>query len=282
MKKLVVFIVALSTFCIAAKTSYCNQYWAKIYGDTGGANSIQQTADGGFIILGVNMLLKTDNDGNVEWGKDLGGNCVQETSDGGYIVFGDILLKLDIYGNVELGKNIGGKCVQQTSDGGYVVISQYVDDLWILKLNSDGNVGSIYPNTWQKTYSGGFSAESIRQSFNEEGNPDGYIVAGSTSSFGVGWEDALVMRLDENGDVIWQKTYGGDYFNGASSIQQTLGGGYVFTGRFGGSQEAGDGIWIVKLDSNGDISWGKLAEIHMVSNLQMAGLSKRLPMVVIL
>ena len=84
----------------------------------------------------------------------------------------------------------------------------------------------------------------------------GYIVAGSTFSFGVGENDAWILRLDNAGNVIWQKVYGGSSWDFAKSIQQDTDGGYVFAG-VGASFSSTDGLWVVKLDSEGTIIWEK-------------------------
>jgi hypothetical protein len=105
---------------------------------------------------------------------------------------------------------------QQTADGGYIVAgytwSFGAGDsaVWVMKLDSAGAV------TWQKTYGGvnDDSAHSIHQTQDE-----GYIVAGSTSSFGAGSGDVWVIKLDSTGTVTWQKTYGGEGNDYADSIQ---------------------------------------------------------------
>ncbi|HPP16388.1 MAG TPA: hypothetical protein PKW19_06260, partial [Dictyoglomaceae bacterium] len=77
--------------------------------------------------------------------------------------------------------------------------------------------------TWEKTFGGNKwdKANSIQQVAD-----GGYIVAGGTSSFGVGSTNVYVFKLDENGNLIWQKTYGGSGSDLAYSIQQTTDGGY--------------------------------------------------------
>ena len=164
------------------------------------------------------------------------------------------ILKLDGDGNVIWQKTYGGEgneyafVVQQTQDEGYIVAAQTYSfgagssDIWVFKLDANGNV------TWQKTY-GGEGREypwSIQQT-----TDGGYIVAGTTPSFGAGENDLLLLKLDANGNVTWQKTYGGAGDEHANVIQQTQDGGYVVvvdSASFGnGSNDA----WILKLDSTG-------------------------------
>ncbi len=118
----------------------------------------------------------------------------------------------------------------------------------ILKLDQTGTV------SWQKTY-GGIDYEyafSIQQT-----RDGGYIVAGSTKSFGAGDDDMLILKLDQTGTVSWQKAYGGIDPEAAYSIQQTSDGGYIVAG-YTFSFGAGDqDMWILKLDQNGNVSWQK-------------------------
>lgn len=81
----------------------------------------------------------------------------------------------------------------------------------------------------------------------------GYIVAGVTDSKGAGHFDAWVLKLDEKGNLEWDKTFGGSSKDDAFSIQQTNDGGYIVAGSTL-SKGAGDwDAWILKLDSNGDL-----------------------------
>ncbi len=107
---------------------------------------------------------------------------------------------------------------------------------------------------WAATYGGsGYDwANSIQQT-----SDGGYIVAGSTSSFGAGSNDVWVLKLDANGNVEWQKTYGSSRNEGAFSIQQTSDGGYIVAG---GTSSFGAGdydFWVLKLDASGNVEWQK-------------------------
>ncbi|HBU31209.1 MAG TPA: hypothetical protein DEB14_02670, partial [Dictyoglomus sp.] len=71
---------------------------------------------------------------------------------------------------------------------------------------------------WQKTYGGSNDDEAFSIQQTTDG---GYIVAGWTESFGAGNRDVYIIKLDSNGNKVWEKTYGGEYYDRASSIQQT-------------------------------------------------------------
>jgi hypothetical protein len=100
-------------------------------------------------------------------------------------------------------------------------LAQAIQTFWVLKLDRNGDV------QWQKTYGGPSEdkASSIQQT-----SDGGYIVAGTTYSFAAGYTDIWVLKLDRNGNVQWQKTYGGPSWDKASSIQQTSDGGYIVAG----------------------------------------------------
>jgi len=104
---------------------------------------------------------------------------------------------------------------------------------------------------WVKTYSptGIDSAKCIQQILDADGNHDGYIVVGSTKSYGAGNSDLWILKLDENGIIDLQRTYGGTDTEEGNYVQQTEDGGYIiagFTLSFGtGSGDA----WILKLNA---------------------------------
>ena len=262
--------------------------WQRAYGMDGfaGLISIQETLGGGYIGAGwiypdpSNLddrdmwILKVDSNGHIEWQNRYGGSNSEEgrsilqTVDGGYIVAGYTytfglmgvwVLKLDSLGNVQWQKTFGGSGIEirsilQTPDEGYV-LTAFTDssgaggyDAWVLKLDKNGN------SEWQKTYGGnqGDFGEAIYRTSTGE-----YILAGSTESFGAGDADGWVLKLDANGNIQWQKAYGGANGDWLIAIRQTSDGGYLAAGQtssFGAGE--GDG-WVLKLDLNGNIEWEK-------------------------
>jgi len=261
--------------------------WQRVYGGENHdvAYSIQQTADGGYIVAGFISfvfrgetdvwVLKLDSSGDIEWQRAYSGSnsdtakSIQQTNDGGYIVAGytysfgaeesDVLiLKLSSSGDVEWQRTYGGsdgervESIKQTNDGGYIVAGSTnangagLSNILILKLDSRGDI------EWQKTYgeSSGDRAFSIQQA------PDGgYIVAGYTYSFGAGERDFWVLKLSPDGNVEWQRSYGGANNDTAHSIQKTADGGYIaagYTYSFGAGR---DDFWVLKLDQVGNVEW---------------------------
>ena len=157
-------------------------------------------------------------------------------------------------------RTFGGKdwdeaeSIIQTKDGGYVVAGYTWSkgagskDVWVIKLDKDGN------KVWDRTF-GGYhpdEADSIVQA-----RDGGYVVAGWTESKGAGRADAWVIKLDENGNKVWDKTFGGKDWDEAKSIIQTKDGGYVVAGY---TESRGTGradAWVIKLDENGNKAWDK-------------------------
>ncbi|MCP4365206.1 MAG: hypothetical protein GY800_07910 [Planctomycetes bacterium] len=257
------------------------------------ANYIRQTVDGGYIVAGMTKsfgegevdawVLKLRHDGTVEWQKTYGGaffdqpHSVQQTTDGGYIVAGMTwppdpeagrgpgahdfwVLKLRPDGTVEWQKTYGGNyddlgsSIHQTADGGYIVAgwtSSYGSgnsNLWVLKLRRDGTI------EWQKAYGRkevGEQAASIRQTAD-----GGYVAAGWTSFISAEKRevrDFLVLKLDPDGTIEWQKTFGADDDERAESIRQTADGGYIVVGWTGTYRAGNKDFLVLKLRPDGSI-----------------------------
>jgi predicted secreted protein len=121
------------------------------------------------------------------------------------------------------------------------------DDMWIFKVAENGTM------TWSKHY-GGNGNES---GFNVIATTDGgYAVVGATTSYGAGEEDLWLVKIDTQGNMQWNHTYGGLYDDEGWMLLQTADGGYLITGLTSNSQEMGDG-YLVKTDSAGNLQWQK-------------------------
>ena len=295
-------ILAIFFFLIFASFLPLNAQWARSYGgsEDDHASSILQTFDGGYIIAGSTksfgagdydfLILKLTSDGTLEWQKTFGdylddyANSIQQTNDGGYIIAGRLaiygtgrniwIIKLSSDGNVEWQKFHGdplqceANSIQQTNDGGYIVAGQIwpskntPSNFWILKLFAQGEI------EWKKSYGGSQTelANSIQQT-----SDGGYIVAGNTQSFGAGSSDIWILKINSVGDIEWQKTSGGSQTEVANSIQQTSDGGYIVAGQTGSFGAGSSDVWILKINSVGDIEWQKTyggSQVEEASSIQ--------------
>ena len=247
-----------------------------IYDDVG--HSVQQTADGGYIITGrVDSimewptfvsdvyLLKTDSNGNIVWEKRFGGTpwdegfSVQQTTDGGFIVVGETksygagesdvwLIKTDNDGNEEWNKTFGssdidwGKSVQQTSDSGYIIVG-YTNSWY--ELNAIADVLLIKTDSdgneeWIKTFGGQYYDNG---NFVQQTSDGGYIISGHTDSYRS--NEHWLIKTNSNGNEIWSKTYG---YGDGYCVKKTTDGGYIATG---------NNMGLIKKDYNGKIPFVK-------------------------
>jgi len=259
--------------------------WTNTIGETGGelGESVQQTADGGYIITGATSsygagaediwLVKTDANGDTVWTKTFGGNdydggySVQQTNDGGYIVAGRIwsgnsrydiwLSKTDNIGNTLWTKIFGGdnddiaNSVRQTSDDGYIITGVintpgFGNDVWLAKTDTNGDT------MWTKTIGGseGDGGNSVRQT-----SDGGYVIAGYTRSRGGGMNDIWLIKTDANGDTLWTNTFGGGSNDNAFCIQQTVDDGYIISGVTDSFGAGGSDVWVVRTDASGGALW---------------------------
>jgi predicted secreted protein len=276
---------SLLDFWLVRTDSNGQELWNRTYGGSQEdvAYSVDQTADGGYIVAGSTnsfgsgnadfWLVKTDSNGNLQWNKTYGdfyddvGYSVQQTTDGGYAVCGYTgslgagyedfwLVKTDSDGNPEWNKTYGGidseyaYFLQQTSENGYIIAGSTYSlttefDMWIVKADSSGNM------QWNRTYGGSLDEEAygVRQT-----NDGGYVIAGFTDSFGNNREVYLI-KTDSSGSIEWTQTYGGAQKDEACAVQQTSDGGYIVSGTtysFGPSWDPN--FWLIRLAGTHDVS----------------------------
>lgn len=296
-----------------------NIQWQKTYGGSLNeeAFSIIQTSDGGYIFAGYTRssdgdvtlmqgssdywIVKLNPLGDIEWQKTYGGTfgeiaySIVQTTDGGFAIagftssingdvifnngFNDVwVIKLNVWGELIWQKTFGGNnfdesfSIQQTSDGGFIVAgetysnngditnNQGASDFWVIKLNNNGEL------QWQKTYGGSQFDTAFSIILNSTG---GYVIAGYTKSNNGdvvgnnGDYDFWVIKIDDSGNLVWQKALGGTGIEKANSIQQTIDGGYIVVGESSsnnGYVTANLGMsdtWVIKLNANGDLIWQK-------------------------
>jgi len=287
----VIVLLAMGVPALAADNPVPEIEWEKTFGgvDYDFPYSVQQTSDDGYITVGGTesygaggwfdvYLIKTDASGNKDWEKTFGGSgdwdngfSVQQTSDGGYIVAGETdsygagytdvyLIKTDASGNLTWEKTFGGSAtdcaysLDQTTDGGYIVAgktSSYgagYSDVYLIKTDASGN------KDWEKTFGGSAMdyAHYVQQTAD-----GGYIVAGTTASYGAGGEDFYLVKTDASGNKEWEKTLGGSSDDCGYSAQQTTDGGYIVAGCTISYGVGGGDVYLVKTDASGNKEWEK-------------------------
>jgi hypothetical protein len=107
---------------------------------------------------------------------------------------------------------------------------------------------------WEKTFGGRGDdwGRSVQQT-----SDGGYIIVGSTESYGSGGRDVYLIKVDANGNMQWSKTFGGRRDDGGYSVQQTRDGGYIIVG-YTTSYGAGSyDVYLIKVDANGNMQWNR-------------------------
>jgi hypothetical protein len=252
-------VVSLFAFPVKLPAQALPIRWEECLGGSSAeeAFSVHQTVDSGFVVAGYTgssdgqvtgyhggsdyWVVKTSATGALQWEQCLGGSNAEvaksmaQTFDKGYIVAG--------YSN---------------STDGQVTGNHGTWDYWVVKLDDTGGLA------WENSYGG--SASDIATCVSQTSD-SGYIVAGASSSNdgdvsgNHGGGDFWVVKLSATGSIQWQNCYGSDSADGATSIQQTIEGGYIVAGasksidgEVTGNHGQND-YWILKLSGTGAIEW---------------------------
>jgi hypothetical protein len=328
-------------FCLSSNAqSFSHPFniaWQKTYGGSQSddndylSTTIAATPDGGYIFTGdtwsndgnVNgnhggqdaWVCKIDAAGNIQWQRCIGGSGLDygqhiiTTIDGGYLVGGytesndgDIsgnhgkgdvyLAKLKSAGNIQWVKTIGGNkyddCGKfiQNPDGTYMFIGLTYSndgdvsgnhgkgDTWLVKLDVNGNI------LWQKCYGGSaddvggadHQTQIIRSReggyfmITEAASDDGQVT-GFHGKIGKDVGDAWFVKLDDNGNIQWQKCFGGPAWDFIENTIQLNDGSYLSTG---GTHGSGGDIptinnptgtadwWVIKVSQQGNLIWSRV------------------------
>jgi hypothetical protein len=233
--------------------------WQKCFGGTidDAVQSIQPTADGGYILAGDTesndgdvisnhgyndaWVVKFTSTGNLQWQNAIGGtgydyaNSIQNTTEGGYIFAG-----------------------RSSSNDGDVSGNHGDYDTWVVKLSNSGSI------EWNKCFGGAGSESANCIQLTSDG---GYVLVGLADSNNGdvtgnhGYRDVWAVKISNTGSLQWQKSLGGTTDDFANSIQPTTDGGCILTGTTDSNNGDVSGnhgiyydIWIVKLDTILDIN----------------------------
>jgi predicted Rdx family selenoprotein len=218
------------------------------------------------LALQSGFLMKVDGVGDSIWVRHYDGMgfvepaTVVPTLSGGFIAGGRTgdgesggayLFEVDCDGNLiwERGLHIGSgpwliRSIAVTQDGGYIATGFCGSDIikiFLVRVDCDGNV------LWDKTYGEGLDNRGYSICHASGG---GYVIAGGTGTSGNGVDDVYLFKIDNSGNIIWERTYGGSGSDMAVSIAICPDGGYIVAGHTWSFGNGGD-YWLLKLDSEG-------------------------------
>ncbi|MEL6303435.1 MAG: hypothetical protein AAFQ20_01455, partial [Bacteroidota bacterium] len=241
--------------------------WEKSFGFSGHdhAYDIVQTSDGGFFFSGFLDVTSSGGEGNSR-------KKITSYAQHGVGEFWGI--KLDSEGNLLWRRYFGGTNndrsfgTVEANDGGLVMIgaSESDDfdisnakgsyDVWVVKLSAKGDL------LWEKSF-GGSGIDRAYDIVKTKGGD--YVIIGETFSTdgdvfkNNGESDAWLIKVSDNGDLMWERTFGGSAFDAARGLATTSDGGYVIAGNSKSVEDALAGnagendIWLIKTDTNGNL-----------------------------
>lgn len=265
----------ISFFLLCLPNIYSQKIlWEKSYGGLQSEYLFDAipTPDYGFILAGSSLsgksgnkkdegikdldfwVWKMDEHGDLDWQKSFGGNGT------------DLLQNIDL--TLDGGFILGGTSTSSKS-GVKSEKKRGQEDIWVIKLNAKGDM------QWQRTL-GGVGRDELKQIIAIKSG--GYIIGGSSNSQPIisdknntgekksekfGNMDYWIVKLDSEGEIEWEKTFGGIYKDELQSLIQTKDGGYLAGGTSnspisGNKKESNYGqgdYWVIKLDKNGEEEW---------------------------
>lgn len=259
--------------------------WSRTYGDINGeyGDAIIELDDGSFVIAGYTnsigaggydaWLLCVDENGNHQWNQTFGGPgndwCFDaiKCSTNGFALVGTTenfgasgrdmwLIRTDSVGNLLWNRTYGGSGTEYgrslvECDGGGFVLAGHTNsygsgekDAWLVRVNSSGNL------IWSHTFGnvGNDEAYSIVKT-----NSNGYAFLGSTVSIVSGGQQLWLVEIDDDGDLVWQKEYGGDGVDYGYALEK-MGENYLLGGSLSASS---NDFFLVCTNSSGNQIWSE-------------------------
>jgi hypothetical protein len=235
------FILISSILIFACPPAIAQTSFQKTYGGTKAdyGNAVRQTRDGGYVIAGTTFsfgaggadvyIIKTNKFGDTSWTKTIGGANADE-----------------------------GNSVLQTLDGGYLIAGSTNSfgagnkDIYLIKTDSMGTT------IWSKTFGGLADDKTIGyEGCLIQTRDGGYLIAGNTESFGAGFSDVYLIKVNALGDSLWTKTFGGVDEDFANDVKQTIDGGFIISGSTASFSAFSFDFFLIKTDSIGTLVWAK-------------------------
>jgi len=289
MKSLMLYLIL---GCFAQSVYSQELFWEEFYGGSNNdlAHHLLFTDSGGFLTIGY-----TESYGSGEWGKpdmwfckfDTDGQLLWDNTFGqpdsldkayfgieiedGYLLIGErmedityghgmggVIVKTDFDGNEIWSKKYKGddkdmlRHIQPVPEGGYIACGATRSngagfiDAWAVKLDEDCNI------EWQSNF-GGSDYEVFKQIYPT--GDGGYLAGGFSNSDGLGSYDIWFVKMDNLGNLEWEKRIGNAYSNRLNYFTPTVDGNYIATGRSQQDNQETDELFALKVDSNGDVIW---------------------------
>ena len=261
--------------------------WTRVYGGTeeDWSKSGIQTIDGEYIICGTTTSFSNDNSdvwvikisasGETLWersynpGGSSGGGSIIQVADESILIAGDYrtqssdgfwLIKANTDGDTLWTRKYpdpsysGGALVAiiESPDVGYLMLGWMSIggnvDFYAVKVDSSGDI------LWTQYYGG--SEDDYARSMTRS-NDNGYLLYGTTESFGAGNTDQYLVKINATGEIQWSRTYGGSQYDYGSSITQLPGDGYLLAGTSGSGAPRGYAASLTKIDTAGETEWSQ-------------------------
>lgn len=267
--------------------------WDKISGGTNldKGSFVLLTDDVGCLVTGYTKsygageediwLIKVDENGEEIWNKTYGGKgsetgkAIETMGDNDYVIIGKTnsygsgeddawLIKVNRTGEEKWNNSLGGtgwdegNAIKKTIDGGYIIAGSTTSykskgtDAWLIKVNQTGK------EEWNRTY-GGIEYDEGRSVIQTDDG--GYVIAGSTESYGHGGSDTWLIKVDQSGNEEWNTTFGSELYDICNQVIKTVDDGFIIVGH--AETDGGDG-WngiVIKTDSEGIKQWESIVDM---------------------
>jgi hypothetical protein len=191
--------------------------------------------------------------------------AILQVSDGGFVACGSVVadalfLKLNAQGELLWDRSFGEygfgesiNSIEETTDGGFILAGSRsasnpnICDIYLVKTDSEGNI------LWEQRFGKDDDewASAVHQTLD-----GGYVLAGTTESFGTSDKDIFLLKTGPLGNLEWYRIYGDMYWDYCHDMQITSDGGYILAGStcIDWLQDDYD-IYLVKTDEHGNVEW---------------------------